>query len=139
MHPKAWFSLTWTPLVKIPMSPSCSHKTPKNANYCPTCGVPVGKVSINERISHAIAVEKFKRNEFHFEGIGCQGQTTTLTTWQLHDLEMRILSRKFPQVLFTLTGKNEDSLNAETWRKYYLDGKMQIVEGDSDFDPNLLK
>jgi len=142
MAQKTWFSLTWKPLVKIPMIPSCNHRKPSNAKFCPTCGEPVAQLSIDDQISHAIAIEKFKSNEFHFEGIGVQGQTTTVTTWQLHDLEMRILSRKFPKVLFMLTGRKEKSPSIEEWRKYYQDGKMQLIKCDEDtsgFNPALLK
>ena len=43
--------------------------------------------------------------------------------WYGHDEEMRAISRKYPDLLFTLTGVGEES--GDMWRCYYQAGKCQ--------------
>ena len=60
--------------------------------------------------------------------------------WYDHDSEMRTVSAKYPDLLFTLVGVGEES--GDMWCKYYQAGKCQhelarIEYGK--FDPALLK
>jgi hypothetical protein len=46
--------------------------------------------------------------------------------WYDHEGEMQSFSRKFPDVLFTLTGYGEDIADKQDiWVKYFKGGKMQ--------------
>jgi hypothetical protein len=60
--------------------------------------------------------------------------------WYDHDEEMKAVSKKYPDLLFTLTGVGEES--GDMWCKYYQAGKCQhelarIEYGK--FDPAKLK
>lgn len=58
--------------------------------------------------------------------------------WYEHEDELRHLSARFPEYLFTLEGQGEEL--GDSWTKYFQAGKMhkaeQIVE---PFDPQKLK
>ncbi len=58
------------------------------------------------------------------------------TTWYDHEQDIRLLSAKFPNMVFWLSGQGDD--REDIWDKYFIDGKMQacyakIVYGE--FDP----
>ena len=60
--------------------------------------------------------------------------------WYRHEEEMKELSNKFPDILFTLSGEGEDQ--GDLWRKYFKNGKMQKVDGIisyENFDEGKLK
>ena len=62
------------------------------------------------------------------------------TKWYEHDEDMKELSSKFPEILFTLEGKGEEV--GDLWRNYYMGGKMQLGETTityAPFDPNKLE
>ncbi len=62
-----------------------------------------------------------------------------LTTWYCHEKDMRILSCKFPDLVFFLHGEGEDS--GDMWDKYFVDGRMQECYAQivyDDFDPKKL-
>lgn len=68
------------------------------------------------------------------------GESGDSTKWYDHEKDMKELSLKFPGVLFTLSGEGESS--SDIWKKYFLDGKMQICKAVLDFpkfDAKLLK
>lgn len=57
-----------------------------------------------------------------------------------HEVDIKAFSLKFPGVLFILSGEGEES--GDIWKKYFLDGKMQICKAFLDFpnfDTRLLK
>jgi hypothetical protein len=59
--------------------------------------------------------------------------------WYDHEIQMRYLSKKFPDAVFTLRGEGEES--GDVWVKYFKNGKMQqqklVVEFD-EFDESKL-
>jgi hypothetical protein len=60
--------------------------------------------------------------------------------WYEHDKEMLAASRKFPSVLFTLSGEGEES--GDFWRRYYKNGKCQEARAQivyAEFDEGKLK
>lgn len=57
-------------------------------------------------------------------------------TWYTYQEEMKTASKKYPYILFTVTGHGEDG--GDYWRKYFKDGKMQsAIMQFSPFDKNL--
>ena len=52
--------------------------------------------------------------------------------WYAHDEHMKIISKRFSNVLFTLTEMGEDGEQSQT---YYKDGKMQEEEAQISFNP----
>lgn len=47
--------------------------------------------------------------------------TGEFASWHKHDIDLIKLSKKFPEVLFTLSGEGEDS--NDMWKLYVLGGK----------------
>lgn len=45
--------------------------------------------------------------------------------WYQHDKVMVAFSKRFPDVLFTLTGEGEES--ADIWKTHYKGGKIQVA------------
>ena len=52
--------------------------------------------------------------------------------WYEHEADMRALSSKFPDVLFTLDGVGEE--HPDIWRKFFVNGKMQKCDATLVFD-----
>lgn len=62
------------------------------------------------------------------------------TKWYTHEKDMRMLSKQFPDNLFTLRGDGDD--NEDMWKEFYLNGKMQREEAIITFlgfDPSKLR
>lgn len=53
--------------------------------------------------------------------------------WYEHEEDMKQLSLKFPDVLFTLRGEGEES--GDVWVKYFKEGKMQISKAEIKLEP----
>lgn len=52
--------------------------------------------------------------------------------WYEHDKDMIMVSKKYKNMLFTLTGYGEDE--SDIWKKYYYNGKMQSAHAKITFD-----
>lgn len=60
--------------------------------------------------------------------------------WYEHEKDLRIFSKKHPDVLFILEGEGEET--GDIWKEYYKNGKMQQVVAKIVFDSfndNLLR
>ncbi len=54
------------------------------------------------------------------------------TKWYSHDEDMKTFSKRFPHVLFELSGEGEES--GDIWKAYYKDGKVQLCRAKIVFD-----
>lgn len=64
----------------------------------------------------------------------------TNSKWYHHVDNMRNVSIKFPDVLFTLSGEGED--NGDLWKKYFKNGKVQACYAEivyPEFNENLME
>lgn len=52
--------------------------------------------------------------------------------WYKHEDDMRQLSSRFPDILFTLSGKGEE--NEDIWVKYFKAGRMQVSHAKITLD-----
>lgn len=60
--------------------------------------------------------------------------------WYDHDKDMVAVSRDFPDTLFELSGEGEES--GDIWKKYFLNGKVQVAKAKiifEEFDVKKLK
>lgn len=68
------------------------------------------------------------------------GNCKVSNTWYEHEADMRKLSIKHPDVLFTLSGEGDEA--GDLWMKFFKNGKMQHVKGEiryPEFDEKALK
>lgn len=119
------YTLTWSILGKNE-APSCDHEKQDSAKFCPECGKPVKMVELSDLISDYIQ-EKQNESDF-FYAIDPDGGSTQSAKWYDYDNEMKMLSRNFPEVLFTLHGEGEDQ--GDIWNAYYLNGKSQKAKAE---------
>lgn len=98
----------------------CKHENIEGSNFCHVCGI-----SLNARAEKHRLVKYLE---------SCEEDNWWLYTlyveaylhdkgWE-HNNIMIDLSLKFPNILFTLHGEGEE--NDDLWRKYYLNGKIQV-------------
>lgn len=83
------------------------------------------KLSIN-----GLEDEIKKMNVFEFGDI--QNGYYANTKWYLHEEDMTILSRKFPQILFHLHGEGDD--REDMWDKYFYNGMTQECRAIITYD-----
>lgn len=85
----------------------------------------------NDRISKdkrdAILRELSKMNVFDDEEC-----TYAYDKWYDHDEDMRLISSKFPGILFELDGNGED--HDDIWVSYYFNGGSQFAPAQIQFD-----
>jgi len=72
---------------------------------------------------HAIAVLR-ESSEDAREALVSTGDSLESRAWYEHENDMRQLSKRFPDMLFTLSGKGEE--NEDIWIKYFKAGRMQV-------------
>lgn len=60
------------------------------------------------------------------------GDALEESKWYDHETDMKVISAKYPSVLFTLKGEGEES--GDLWIKYFLDGRMQTAQAEVTFE-----
>lgn len=80
-------------------------------------------------------VSDFAVEEFLNETTGYDWSNFYLSgvKWYAHHEHMTLLSKKYPEVLFELSGEGEES--GDLWKAYYLAGKCQDVKAKVVYDP----
>ena len=121
------FTLKWEPLGTPITRPNCPHSAPKNAKFCPECGVAVGRIGLDAIIAARIAA-----SDMHY-ALAENGESADSCKWYEHESDVKILSKEIKDVLFTLSGEGETS--GDLWRKYFLNGKMQTAKAVITFAP----
>ena len=75
----------------------------------------VPQYELDDQISSYIRGEQQKNDEFMY-GVTPDGETSDSCKWYEHEEDLKPLSKKFPDVMFTLFGEGEES--GDIWRKY---------------------
>ena len=52
--------------------------------------------------------------------------------WYEHEEDMKRISKQFNSLLFILSGEGEENL--DSWRKYFLNGRMQVCRAKVAYD-----
>jgi hypothetical protein len=60
------------------------------------------------------------------------GDTNDSAKWYDHEIDMKKLSKIYPDIVFKLKGHGEES--GDTWIKYFKNGKMQNCPAKITFD-----
>jgi hypothetical protein len=60
------------------------------------------------------------------------GTSSDAAKWYEHETDIGGMSAAFPNVLLMLSGEGEES--GDIWRKYFLNGKMQVAKARIEFD-----
>jgi hypothetical protein len=73
-------------------------------------------------------------------GYGCENGWRYEGKWYDHELDMAVISKVFPDVLFELSGEGEDKY--DLWKKYFRSGQMAEMRGRieyEEYDPEYLE
>jgi hypothetical protein len=128
------YSLTWAARPGHKVEPSCRCKgNPTHAKFCATCGTPIGFTALNYLVAKYIEDHNVDENSDMSYCLEPDGTSSEPCKWYEHVEEMKKMSLAFPNVLFTLAGEGEES--GDVWRKYFLNGKVQVSKIKMEFDP----
>ena len=86
---------------------------------------------IPTELEKAVAILR-ESSEDAGEALSASGDSNRWCKWYAHEEDMRQLSRRFPDLLFTLSGKGEE--NEDIWVKYFKAGRMQVSHAKITFD-----
>lgn len=75
-------------------------------------------------IPHEVVIAKIVDYTYLFED-ACK--------WYDHDKDMREYSKKYPDLVFELSGEGEEA--GDLWVKYYKDGLLQVCNAQITFEP----
>lgn len=64
--------------------------------------------------------------------LNTSGQSRESIKWYEHEDDMRAFSKKYPEIVFELSGEGEDA--EDQWRKYFVNGKMQVCKAEITFE-----
>jgi len=101
---------------------------------CEYCGGS-GKIQIEDAVQEFVNTVPFLYG--NTEPI--KGSLEDSCKWYDHETDMKRLSEQFPNVVFTLNGRGEES--GDVWVKYFKNGKMQSSKAEiklDTFDPKKL-
>ena len=101
------YNLTWKPLNEVP------------------------QYEVDDLVGAAIRAAKEKDSDFMY-AIDDSGESEDTCKWYDHEKEVKSFSKKFPKVLFMLSGEGEES--GDIWKKFFLNGKMQVTKARLVFD-----
>lgn len=94
-------------------------------------GSTIPQYEIDDLVTSAIRAAKEKDDNFMY-AIDENGESIDAYKWYDHQKEVAHFSKKFPDVLFTLHGKGEES--GDVWKKYFVNGKVQVAKAKLVFD-----
>lgn len=92
-----------------------------------------------------LSISKILESEFyHYEdlewALDDNGETNEPCKWYNHENDLKEISKKYPQVVFKLTGEGEEG--GDLWVKYFNNGLMQYCPAIityEDYDESKLK
>lgn len=125
--------LKWSSRKPFQPIPTCEDEVPAGAKFCPECGERVF-VTLDDAVGNYIE----KNDDLNYP-LSASGRPEEPCTWYEHEKDMRAMSEKFADVLFTLRGEGEEG--GDIWVKYFLNGKMQVAQAKfviDDFDESKL-
>lgn len=124
-----WHTLDADPQEDI-IIPQCGHDNPEGATFCMACGKQIKNMSIMDFVwDYIVSAPEMDMVRY---GVGEDGTGSERTKWYDHQKDMKVLSEKFPTVLFTLHGEGEEGGNL--WKEYWLAGKVQVAKARIVYD-----
>lgn len=102
--------------------------------YSLTAQAETGRVSPKTRLEahETIATLRGECKEAAY-ALSSNGDSQDSTKWYDHEKHMKEFSAKHPKVLYILQGEGEES--GDIWKKYFLNGKMQLASAKITFEP----